>query len=78
MRVEADEPGKVGPLVSPWGFLADLLLGDPTRGHPVAGFGTGAARLEKLTYADNRGAGVLHTGLLLGGLAGLGWASGAR
>ncbi|WP_124712270.1 cobalamin biosynthesis protein [Mycolicibacterium nivoides] len=58
------------------GFLADLLLGDPTRGHPVAGFGTGAARLEKLTYADNRGAGVLHTGLLLGGLAGLGWAAG--
>lgn len=58
------------------GFLADLLLGDPTCGHPVAGFGTGAARLEKLTYADNRGAGVLHTGLLLGGLAGLGWAAG--
>ncbi len=58
------------------GFLADLLLGDPTRGHPVAGFGTGAARWEKLTYADNRGAGVLHTGLLLGGLAGLGWAAG--
>ncbi|BBX91962.1 cobalamin biosynthesis protein [Mycolicibacterium boenickei] len=58
------------------GFLADLLLGDPRRGHPVAGFGTGAARLEKLTYADSRGAGVLHTGLLLGGLAGLGWAAG--
>ncbi|WP_135455897.1 cobalamin biosynthesis protein [Mycobacterium sp. DL99] len=58
------------------GFLADLLLGDPRRGHPVAGFGTGAARLEKLTYADNRGAGVLHTGLLLGGLGGLGWAVG--
>ncbi|WP_234706141.1 cobalamin biosynthesis protein [Mycolicibacterium setense] len=58
------------------GYLADLLLGDPRRGHPVAGFGTGAARLEKLTYADNRGAGVLHTGLLLGGLAGLGWATG--
>lgn len=58
------------------GFLADLLLGDPRRGHPVAGFGTGAARLEKLTYADNRGAGVLHTGLLLGGLTGLGWAAG--
>lgn len=58
------------------GFVADLLLGDPRRGHPVAGFGTGAARLEKLIYADNRGAGVLHTGLLLGGLTGLGWAAG--
>ena len=58
------------------GYLADLLLGDPRRGHPVAGFGTGAARLEKLTYADNRRAGALHTGLLLGGLAGLGWVAG--
>lgn len=58
------------------GFLADLLFGDPRRGHPVAGFGAGSARLEKLTYADSRGAGVLHTGLLLGGLAGLGWAAG--
>ncbi|CQD21233.1 PLP-dependent enzyme, histidinol-phosphate/aromatic aminotransferase or cobyric acid decarboxylase [Mycolicibacterium conceptionense] len=35
----------------------------------MAGFGVGAARLEKLTYSDTRGAGVLHTGLLLGGLA---------
>ncbi|MBU9765625.1 cobalamin biosynthesis protein [Mycobacterium sp. TNTM28] len=58
------------------GYLADALLGDPRRGHPVAGFGTGAARLENLTYADNRVAGVLHTGLLLGGLAVLGWAAG--
>ncbi|MGV0814570.1 cobalamin biosynthesis protein [Mycolicibacterium boenickei] len=58
------------------GFLADLLLADPRRGHPVAGFGAAAARLEKLTYADGRGAGVLHTGLLLSGLAGLGWAAG--
>ncbi|OBI75725.1 cobalamin biosynthesis protein [Mycolicibacterium fortuitum] len=60
------------------GFLADLLLGDPRRGHPVAGFGTGAARLETHTYADSRGAGTLHTGLLLGGLAGLGWVAGRR
>lgn len=58
------------------GFLADQLLGDPRHGHPVAGFGAGAARLEKLTYADNRGSGALHTGVLLGGLAGLGWAVG--
>ena len=60
------------------GFLADQVLGDPRRGHPVAGFGTGAARLEKLTYADNRGAGILHTGLLLGALGLLGTASGDR
>ncbi|STZ87634.1 cobalamin biosynthesis protein [Mycolicibacterium fortuitum] len=42
----------------------------------MAGFGTGAARLETHTYADSRGAGTLHTGLLLGGLAGLGWVAG--
>lgn len=42
----------------------------------MAGFGTGAARLEPHTYADSRGAGTLHTGLLLGGLAGLGWVAG--
>jgi len=32
--------------------------------------------LETHTYADSRGAGTLHTGLLLGGLAGLGWVAG--
>lgn len=51
------------------GYLADLLLGDPRRGHPVAGFGTAAAALERLTYADDRRAGLAHTGLLLGGVA---------
>jgi adenosylcobinamide-phosphate synthase len=54
------------------GYLADAVLGDPRRGHPVATFGTGAAALERLTYADGRLAGVAHTGVLLGGLAALG------
>lgn len=58
------------------GYLADLLLGDPRRGHPVAVFGAGAARLERLTYADSRRAGVTHTGLLLAGLALVGTAAG--
>ncbi|MHC9297177.1 cobalamin biosynthesis protein [Mycobacterium sp. LTG2003] len=58
------------------GYVADLLLGDPRRGHPVAVFGTGATRLERVTYADNRRAGALHTGLLLSGLALLGVAAG--
>lgn len=49
--------------------LADVALGDPVRGHPVAGFGWCAAALEKLTYRDSRAAGALHTGVLLGGLA---------
>jgi adenosylcobinamide-phosphate synthase len=51
------------------GYLADLLLGDPRRGHPVALFGGCAAALERCSYADSRRAGVLHTGALLGSLA---------
>jgi adenosylcobinamide-phosphate synthase len=50
------------------GYVADLLFGDPRRGHPVALFGGGAAALERLTYADYRRAGVLHVGALLGTL----------
>lgn len=51
------------------GCLADLVLADPRRGHPVALFGHGAARFEQLTYADDRRAGVAHVGFLIGGLA---------
>src|SRR5689334_17168438 len=51
------------------GYLADLALADPRRGHPVALFGRVAAGLERFTYADDRLAGALHTGALLGGLA---------
>ncbi|HEX3289135.1 MAG TPA: cobalamin biosynthesis protein [Mycobacterium sp.] len=51
------------------GYLADLALADPRRGHPVGLFGRAAAGLERFTYADGRVAGVLHTGALLGGLA---------
>ncbi|MCV7060002.1 cobalamin biosynthesis protein, partial [Mycolicibacterium vaccae] len=41
------------------GVMADAVFGDPRRGHPVALFGSGAAALERRTYADDRGAGVL-------------------
>jgi adenosylcobinamide-phosphate synthase len=54
------------------GYLADLLFGDPRRGHPVAMFGGGAAALERLTYADSRRAGIVHVAALLGALAVLG------
>jgi adenosylcobinamide-phosphate synthase len=47
------------------GYLADTLLGDPPRGHPVASFGTSAEWLERATYRDTRSAGVWHTGVLL-------------
>ncbi|MDF2825441.1 MAG: adenosylcobinamide-phosphate synthase, partial [Mycobacterium sp.] len=47
------------------GCAADRILGDPRRGHPVAGFGTAAVALERVVYRDNRAAGVLHTGVLV-------------
>lgn len=69
------------------GFLADVVLGDPARGHPVAGFGWGAATLELRSYRDSRSAGAAHVAVLIGGLlsAGLlaqrsarpGWALGS-
>ncbi|MEO6501293.1 MAG: cobalamin biosynthesis protein [Jatrophihabitantaceae bacterium] len=42
------------------GVLADELLGDPRRGHPVAGFGAVAATLERVLYRDSRPAGVTY------------------
>jgi len=57
------------------GYVADLLLGDPRRGHPVAVFGRGAAALERLTYSDRRAAGAVHTGVLVGVLAAFGIAA---
>ncbi|MGV0848579.1 cobalamin biosynthesis protein [Mycolicibacterium phlei] len=54
------------------GALADALLGDPRRGHPVALFGSAAAALERATYADSRRSGIMHVGTLLTGLAALG------
>lgn len=59
----------VGLLV---GYAADSLLGDPRRLHPVAGFGTVAARLERATYADSRVRGAGYTLLLVGGATALG------
>ena len=54
------------------GYVADVLFGDPRRGHPVALFGSGAVALERLTYADSRRAGALHVGTLLGAVGLLG------
>lgn len=48
------------------GHVADLILGDPRRGHPVAGFGQLAAALERRTHRDRRAAGVAHVGVLVG------------
>jgi adenosylcobinamide-phosphate synthase len=56
------------------GYLADVLFGDPRRGHPVALFGSAAAALEQRSYADSRRAGALHTAALLGTLGVVGCA----
>jgi adenosylcobinamide-phosphate synthase len=54
------------------GYLADRLVGDPGRGHPVAGFGAAASWLEARWYADRRTAGMVHTAALVGTAIGVG------
>ncbi|MCD9142323.1 cobalamin biosynthesis protein [Streptomyces albireticuli] len=51
------------------GFLGDLALGDPRRGHPVAAFGKAAHAVEQRLWRDHRGYGALHTLLCAGGTA---------
>ena len=62
-------PSAVGLAV---GYLADRVVGDPGRGHPVAGFGAAAVWLEARCYADRRAAGLVHTGALVGAGVALG------
>lgn len=57
------------------GYAADRLLGDPQRLHPVAGFGSAAAALERRLYADSRLRGVVHATVLVGGAVALGVAA---
>jgi adenosylcobinamide-phosphate synthase len=49
------------------GVVADALLGDPRRGHPVAVFGAAAARLERTWWADSRPRGAVYAAVLVGG-----------
>jgi adenosylcobinamide-phosphate synthase len=51
------------------GVAADWALGDPRRGHPVAGFGQVASGLERRLWRPSRAAGVLYTAGLVGGAA---------
>ena len=51
------------------GYGADLALGDPRRGHPVAGFGRLALTAERAVYAPNRVRGVAFAGALVAGAA---------
>ena len=60
------------------GYLADLALSDPKRGHPVALFGQAAATVERVTYRDTKVAGALHVGLMVGAVTVLGTAAANR
>ena len=51
------------------GSVADRLLGDPPRLHPVAGFGRTALALERTVWRPRRLAGAAYTGALVGGVA---------
>ncbi|MGZ6804034.1 MAG: adenosylcobinamide-phosphate synthase CbiB, partial [Nocardioidaceae bacterium] len=51
------------------GYLADRVLGDPLRFHPVAGFGLLARALETRTWADDRRNGAGFTLVLVAGAA---------
>ena len=48
------------------GYSADLLVGDPPRWHPVAGFGRVAIALEDAVYAPTRGRGTVFALALVG------------
>ncbi|MGY1671205.1 cobalamin biosynthesis protein [Geodermatophilus sp. SYSU D00710] len=56
------------------GAGADLLLADPARRHPVAGFGSLAAALERRLWRESRAAGAGHAAVLVAAAAGLGTA----
>ena len=69
MSDTAGQTRVVGVLV---GYLADVVLGDPPTGHPVAVFGTAAGSLERLTYRNSRSAGLAHVALLVGAVSAVG------
>ena len=57
------------------GAVADAIFADPARWHPVAGFGSCAAALERRWYADRRSAGVAYAAVLVAGVVGVGVAA---
>jgi adenosylcobinamide-phosphate synthase len=59
----------VSALALAGGYAADLVLGDPRRWHPVAGFGRAALALERRVYAPKRLRGALFAGALVGAAA---------
>jgi adenosylcobinamide-phosphate synthase len=62
------------------GYGADLVLGDPQRLHPVAGFGALAERVETVVYQQSRLRGAVFAGplVVLAAVAGEAFARGLR
>lgn len=48
------------------GFLADHVIADPARWHPVAGFGRLAGAVERRWWSPSRGRGTGYAGVLVG------------
>jgi adenosylcobinamide-phosphate synthase len=59
--------GRAAALVA--GVVADWVVGDPRRWHPVAGFGAVAAAVERRWWRPSRVAGMAHVLVLVGSLA---------
>ncbi len=60
------------------GVALDRLVADPERGHPVALFGSAAARLERLLYAPDRGRGAVFAAAAVAPVAAAGALADAR
>lgn len=56
------------------GFLADRVLGDPRRGHPVALFGGAAQRLEARVWRDSQVRGAAYAAVCVGASTAFGYA----
>lgn len=63
------DPVAVGLVV---GFVADRVVGDPRRFHPVAGFGQVAARVERAVHAPSRAGGAAAVAGLVSAAVGIG------
>jgi adenosylcobinamide-phosphate synthase len=57
--------GSHPPAAIALGALADLLVGDPQRFHPVAGFGHVANALERRLWRPSRACGAMHAATLV-------------
>jgi len=62
-------PGNARAVGIALGFLLDAAVGDPRRGHPVAGFGSAFSAVERRFWADSRRRGLALTGAAVGSVA---------